>query len=111
MDEGLKEMGLRWADSFPEALAVVLVALVAAAYFAFKAKDLEPGLRTVAWSALAVFAVLAVAQWPAAYNKAKTECRREYSHASGQTGPFGSPPLTYRFSKCAKVWPNGPDAL
>jgi hypothetical protein len=109
MEDIARDVGLLWAGTFPGALALTLGALVLTAWLAVKAENLEASSRGPVRFGLAIVAIIIVAQGPAAYSRAKSDCRREYQQAGGSSNTLGSAPVTYAFSKCAKVWPNGPD--
>jgi hypothetical protein len=110
VEDVLRDLGLLWARSFPAAIAAVLGTWVVLAWAGSKAKDLEPPFRELALSVLVGVALGALVQWPAAVKQARADCRREWTQDGGGSGPLGGAPIAYRYSKCAKVWPNGPDA-
>jgi hypothetical protein len=109
MEDVARDVGLLWAGSLPGALAGTMAALVLTAWLAVKAENLEASARNTVRVGLAIVAIIIIAQGPAAYSRAKSDCRREYQQAGGSSNTLGSAPVTYAYSKCAKVWPNGPD--
>jgi hypothetical protein len=116
-----REVGLEYAKSLPVAIGVLVGLLIVAAWAAYKVKDEERATRNAWWTVLAIGALFLVVQLPFAYNEAKSECRAEYRSALNlkQTAPslqvpgfpaarssplLGETPITYRYSKCAKVF-------
>ena len=57
---------------------------------------------------LAVAAVIAAMQVPAAYSSAKSYCKEEWVNSGGSDFSTETP-IAYRLTKCDSVWPDGPD--
>lgn len=111
MEDALRDVGLQYAKSLPLAIAAVLAPLVLIGWGFVKVRELDRSARYLACGALSVLAVLFIAQVPGAYSKAKDNCRQEFQHAGGHYDfPAELRPLGYVTSKCAKVWPRGPDS-
>jgi len=110
MEDAARDLGLAYANSLPLVLASVLVPLIAIAWLAIKAKDLDESIRNFAFVCLGVAALFFVVQAPGAYSKAKSQCRAEWRQDAGTSPGFAtSVPVSYRLSKCYNAWPYGPD--
>lgn len=118
MDDVLKDVGLKVADSLPGALAFTAAALVVIVWLAYKvydAKDLEAPARSLALAALTGAGLAVLIGLPSSYVSARDQCKSEYAAASktypaelGGISYKTSNSVTYKYSRCAKVWPNGP---
>jgi hypothetical protein len=103
-----KEVGLKYAESLPAALAVNVAILVVLGWLAIWTDRLEESSKRPARIALALAALFIIVQMPAAYSAAEDYCREEWENAGGTPMTFDAP-YPYTVSKCMSVWPHGPD--
>ena len=113
MGDFVRDVGLKYADSVPLALGVLIAPLAVIAwlaYWVYENKDLEDD-RTAIFVGLAVAALFFIVQVPAAYTQAKSHCEDLWAEAEGpliDTTVDISVDTSYISAGCHNVWPTGP---
>jgi hypothetical protein len=116
VEDLLKDIGLKAAEQLPGTLAFSAAALVIIGWIGYHVwEEVEQPGKGLMLSVLGGAALAVVIGLPSSYAVARDQCRQEYENASrtypAEIGGFSYEAdlkFTYKYSKCANVWPNGP---
>jgi hypothetical protein len=107
MAELVRSVGESYESSLPVEIAAAVAPLILIIYCVVQLHDHEVESK-LPYVVGVILAVVFYLQIPAAVESAKRHCEQEFEDAGGSYGFGSSVPLTYRTSKCANAWPDGP---
>jgi hypothetical protein len=106
--ELVRSLGEHYESSLPWEIGAAIGPLVVIGFCIAKLVDAE--VENKGWYVVLIaLAIGFYVQVPAAVSKAKSDCEQQFEEAGGHYGFPTTVPLEYTASKCAGIWPQGPE--